>query len=96
MIVAALYGGLLEEGGPFGVVWIVACLSIIGFALFNAFSRTWATGGFVTVESEGDAPEGACEERVEARLTPLDELRRKGLVSTEEYRKQRERIIGSI
>jgi hypothetical protein len=96
MIVAAVSNGLLEEGGLFVMIWIAACVGIIGFALFMAFNQKVIHDGIVSIEEDGQSLSGADGERVEARLKTLDGLKRQKLISDEEYRKQRERIIQSV
>lgn len=96
MLIGAFSGGLLEEAGPFGIVWTIACVSIIVFALFSAFSRKGVAGGIVEIEQDGDATGAFRSESVESRLNTLEELKRKGLVSDQEYRSQRERILKSV
>lgn len=96
MMVAAISNGLFEEGGAFGVVWVLTCVAIAGFGLTAAFRRKWAAGVTLEIEHDGDdSPAGEARD-VDTRLRTLDELKRKGLVTEEECRRQRERIIRSI
>lgn len=96
MIVAVVSNDLLEEGGVFVIVWIAVCVGIIGFALYMAFSRKGVGDVLVSIKQEGDLSNGAGSESVETRLKTLDAMKLKGLVSEEEYRKQREKIIQSV
>lgn len=96
MMFAALANGLLEEGGPFGIVWIFSCVAIVGFVLFAAFRRKWSAGVVVEIEQDDDGTDGGDHRKIDSRLRTLEELKRKGLVSEEEYRTQREHIIRSI
>ncbi len=96
MISAAAYLGLTEGGGAFVVVWIIACLGIIGVALYSAFSRKGMEEGYLSIEPDGGEPDDENPATVEERLKTLDRLKSKGLIGTEEYRKQRERILQSI
>jgi flagellar motor component MotA len=96
MIAGAVSNGLLEEGGEFVIIWIVACVGIIGFALFMAFNRKVIHDGIVSIEDAGDSQSSSDAQSVEARLKTLDGLKRQKLISDEEYRKQREKIIQSV
>ncbi|MGC8773721.1 MAG: hypothetical protein ACP5R6_00440 [Chlorobaculum sp.] len=96
MIVGVVNNGLLEEGGVFVIVWIAACVGIVGFALFLSFNPKGAEEGIVRLESDGDLLSSASGQSVEARLKTLDDLKRQKLISDDEYRKQREKIIQSV
>lgn len=96
MIVGVVSNGLLEEGGPFVVVWIAACIGIIGLALFMSFNPNEEDEGIVSIGHEGASSTGGVGESAEARLKTLDSLKRKGSISDQEYRKQREKIIQSV
>ena len=97
MIAGVVSNGLLEEdGGLFVIIWIAVCVAIIGFALFMAFSRKGSNDVILSIEEEGSSPSASSGESVEARLKTLDGLKRQKLISDEEYRKQRERIIQSV
>lgn len=96
MMTAAFANGLLEEGGTFGIVWVFSCIAIVGFVLFAAFRRKWTAGVIVEIEHDDDASASSGHREIDSRLRTLDELKRKGLVTEEEYRRQREHIIRSI
>jgi hypothetical protein len=96
MIVAVVSNGLLEEGGLFVIIWIAVCVGIIGFALFMAFSRKGANELVLSIEEESTPSTDSGGESVESRLKTLDGLKRQRLISDEEYRKQREKIIQSV
>ena len=94
MLFGAFSGGLLEEAGPFGIVWALACVAIMAFALFSAFNRKVAEEGIVDIEEkQGSA---SPRESIETRLRHLDELRQGRLVTDEEYRTQRQKILDSL
>ncbi|AOS83951.1 hypothetical protein BIU88_07190 [Chlorobaculum limnaeum] len=96
MIVGVVSNGLLEEGGVFVIIWIVACVAIIGFALFMAFSRKGSPDVIFSIEDAGESQSASDAQSVEARLKTLDGLKRQKLISDEEFRKQREKIIESV
>ena len=96
IIVGIVSNGLLEDSGPFAVVWIAACIGIIGLALFMSFNPNEEDEGIVRFGHEGVSSTDGVGESVEARLKTLDSLKRRGAVSDEEYRKQREKIIQSV
>jgi hypothetical protein len=96
MIVGVVSNGLLEEGGVFVIIWIVACVAIIGFALFMAFSRKGSPDVIFSIEDAGESQSASDAQSVAARLKTLDGLKRQKLISYEEYRKQREKVIQSV
>ncbi len=93
MIVGVVSNGLLEEdGGLFVIIWIAVCVAIIGFALFMAFSRKGSNDVILSIEESSSSD----VQSIEARLKTLDGLKRQKLISDEEYRKQRAKIIQSV
>lgn len=63
MIVGVVSNGLLEEGGPFVVVWIAACIGIIGLALFMSFNPSEEDEGIVSIGHEGASSTGGWRKR---------------------------------
>jgi hypothetical protein len=94
MLFGALSGGLLEEAGPFGIVWMLACVSIIAFSIYSAFNRKVVDEGFVEID-DNQGP-SSHPETTETRLRRLDELKQSRLITDDEYRKQREKILESL
>jgi hypothetical protein len=82
----------------FSIVWLLACLGIIGYGLVNLSTyskkdkkRIPLTAGDVVEISSGerDAEGGDFE----ARLRKVEALRRDGLISEEEHKRKREEIL---
>ncbi|WP_164926929.1 hypothetical protein [Chlorobaculum tepidum] len=96
MIAGVVSNGLLEEGGVFVMVWIAACVGIVGFAIFSAFNRKVIEDGIVSIEDAGESQSASDAQSAEARLKTLDGLKRQKLISDDEYQKQREKIIQSV
>jgi hypothetical protein len=93
MLAGALSGGLLEESGPFGIVWALASLAIMALAIYSAFNRKVIDQGIVEIDTNPDA---SSPETVEVRLRRIDEMKHSRLITDDEYRKQREKILESL
>ena len=93
MLAGALYGGVLEEARPLGIVWALACLAIMALAIYSAFNRKVIDQGMVEID---DKQESSRAETVEARLKRIDELKHSRLITDKEYRIQKIKILGSL
>ena len=84
-------------GGAFFALWVLVLLGIIGYHFYNA-----ATGKGYTesIDFDDSTPfhdlDADSSEPVAARLRELDSLKEEGLISDEEYEKERQRILASI
>ncbi len=93
MFVAALSSGILEEAGVFGLVWAGSCIAIIIFVVVTATSKKGVTA--TIIETDGLNPSETSAD-IESRLKKLEELYQKNLISKEEYKRQREKILDKI
>jgi hypothetical protein len=77
----------------FGAIWILACLSFIGYGVHILVSERPAAG--MVLEVDGATPEARSAPGGDfvARLRDLEKLREDHLVSAEEYRKKRAGIL---
>ncbi|MEI7824701.1 MAG: SHOCT domain-containing protein [Chlorobiaceae bacterium] len=93
MFIAALTTGTIAEAGIFGVVWAGSCIAMIIFVVFAATSKNGITSAVI----ETDGPIAAESSKdIEARLKKLDALLAKNMISKEEYKRQREKILDAI
>lgn len=86
------FGG--SDFGAFGALWLVVALGITVMSAINVFTKSGVAEQ--VVEFDAPPPPSAAPESVEQRLARLEQLRRTGAVSTEEYQQQRARIIGDL
>ena len=94
MLAGALYGGVLEEAGPFGIVWASTCLAIMALAIYSAFNRKVIDQGMVEIDAK---PDTSHPETVEARLKRIDGLKHNNrLITDEMYRIQRIKMLVSL
>lgn len=80
------------EPGParaFMVVWFIALGVIIAYGIYNLVSRK----GVIEIESGPTGPDKADKGDPEARLRRLEALKKDGLVTDEEYRAKRAKIM---
>lgn len=75
----------------FGAVWIMVCLSFIGYGVHILRSARPAVG--MVLEIEGGAASPAPGGDFAARLRELEKLREDRLVTEEEYRRKRAEIL---
>lgn len=82
----------LDRWGGFGVLWTLGAAAITALHGYNAFSKR----GVALYEVEGDLKvRGAGEPPdFEAKLRKLEELKKDGLVSGEEFARKRAEIMG--
>jgi hypothetical protein len=72
---------------PFELLWVLVLLGIIVFHLINVFSKRGI--GFGVIESMTDTS-------IDERLTQLEALRTKGLVTQQEYEHKRRELLAEI
>jgi hypothetical protein len=76
-------------------MWGALFISLI-FSPVIGLLVTYMSGDKVYATAKTDKPIESPTKSVEERLFDLNEMKEQGLLSEEEYLKQRERIIGSI
>ena len=85
--------------GEFGVAWLLVAAAITGYNALNLFSEKGVASEVIDFETRPEA-RGAADADVprspEQRLARLDDLRRQGLVTEQEYAEQRKRILDSL
>ena len=94
-IALVLFGVLIAipTFGGFGVVWTIIALAITVFAAINAFTTRGVAEQVVEFDERMPSESRMS---VEERLRRLEELRRSGVVSDNEYQEQRRRIITEL
>lgn len=93
MFVAALSSGIIEEAGLFGLVWAGSCIAIIIFVVVTATSKKGVTA--TIIETDGlNTSETSID--IESRLKKLEEYYQKNIISKEEYKRQRAKILYKI
>jgi hypothetical protein len=93
MFIAALSSGIIAEAGIFGLVWAGSCMAIIIFVIIAAIGKKGVTT--TIIETDGFiAPPASTD--IETRLKKLDALLGKNLISKEEYKSQRVKILDTI
>lgn len=87
----------IPEAGAFGVFWTLIAVAITGYHAFNLFSEQGVANEVVDFETSSPNP-GPTPPILspEERLTQLETLKQKGLLSGEEYAEQRKRILGDL
>jgi hypothetical protein len=98
--------GTMGEGGDavamFRVIWVLACLAVIGYSVWNLRSFKGSSAeekGFSTaldvIHIEEGSEKGGGEKTVDfdIRLRKLEALKSDGLISEEEYKRKREEIL---
>ena len=90
---------VIPLAGLFGVVWTIAAVAITVYHAVNVFTDRGLAHEIVDIDvgplGSADASPGS-NESTEQRLTKLESLRRKELLSDEEYEEQRRRILGEL
>lgn len=92
LVIFGLAVGIQTFGG-FGVVWTIIALAITVFNAINAFTTRGVAEQVVEFDERTPSDRGIS---VEERLRRLEELRRSGVVSDNEYQEQRRRIIAEL
>lgn len=77
----------------FGAIWILVCLSFIGYGVHILVSERPAVGMVLEVDGATPVASSAPGGDFAARLRDLEKLREDHLVSEEEYRKKRAEIL---
>lgn len=77
----------------FGAIWILFCLSFIGYGIHVVVSDRPAVGMVLEVEGAAAGASLAPGGDFAARLRDLEKLREDHLVSEEEYRRKRTEIL---
>jgi hypothetical protein len=98
LLFAAVPLGTAEgEAAPFayafGAVWILVCLSFIGYGLHVVVSDRPAVGMVLEVEGAVTGSSAAPSGDFAARLRDLAKLREDHLVTEEEYQRKRAEIL---
>ena len=80
---------VIPSFGGFGILWTLVAAGIVGLNLYMAFGKNYV-GPEITVEDE------AADDNAAARLRQLEDLRRQGLITGEEYEKKRQEILRQL
>ncbi len=96
MVVGVAFVGIglfvaIPTFGAFGVFWTLVAVAITVFNAINVFSESGVAG---TEIIEDDGPLGAEQLPFDERLRRLEQLRKDGLVSDEEYQRKRAELLG--
>jgi hypothetical protein len=90
-------GIVIPQGGAFGVFWTLVAVAITGYHAVNLFSERGLAHEIVDIDgSASDSSHPAGGETPEQRLATLDDLKKRGIVTDDEYREQRNRILQEI
>jgi hypothetical protein len=80
----------------FGVIWVIACVAVVGHGVYYLSKRNPA--GLYSIEVETVRP--VSEERgdvisadFDARLRKLESLKKEGLITDDEYKRKRAEIM---
>lgn len=88
---------VIPNAGIFGVFWTLVALAITVFHVANLCSVHGAAYEVVDFDRPSPTqPQTPLALSTEQRLAKLDDLKRKGLVSDEEYAEQRKRILDNL
>lgn len=88
---------VVPEFGAFGLLWTLVALGITVFSAINAFTTRGVAGEVVEFDpSTQPTPEPRRRDSVEDRLSRLEQLRRRGLLSDAEFHEQRNRILADL
>lgn len=77
----------------FGAIWILVCLSFIGYGIHVLVSDRPAVGMVLEVDGPTPGASSAPDGDFAARLRDLEKLREDHLVTEEEYRRKRGEIL---
>ena len=81
--------------GLFGILWTAIAVGITILNFYQAFGKKYV-GPEISIEEEGERPAPAGGSDVKRRLEQLEELKRAGLLTEEEYRQKRAEILGEL
>ena len=80
--------------GPFGLLW--TAIAVFMTARSFAMAKGKADVGSYVIEDETDAPAAKNGQSIEERLTELQNLYDRRLISTEEYEQKRKEILEEL
>lgn len=75
--------------GLFGIFWTLIAVGITASSLYHAFGKRY-TGPEIHIEEEPDGGDAA------ERLRQLEDLRRQGLITEEEFAAKRQEILNTL
>lgn len=88
---------IFSRAGIFGVFWTLAALAITCYHAINLFTDHGIAIEVVDFDTSTQPRQYESPTKLaEQRLASLDELKRKGLITPQEYEEQRKRILEEI
>lgn len=81
--------------GPFGIVWTLMAVAITVYNGINAFSAKGVSSHSIEIEEDKQENKKK-EETIEDRLTALNDLHKKELITAEEYEEKRKAILEDL
>ena len=79
----------------FGILWTALAAGITVMNFYQAFGKKYV-GPEIRIEEEEARPAASAGPDAKKRLEQLEELKKAGLVTEEEYRKKRAEILGEL
>ena len=79
----------------FGILWTAIAAGITVMNFYQAFGKKYV-GPEIRIEEEEARPAASAGPAAKKRLEQLEELKKAGLVTEEEYRKKRAEILGEL
>lgn len=79
----------------FGILWTAIAAGITVMNFYQAFGKKYV-GPEIRIEEEEARPAASAGPDAKKRLEQLEELKKAGLVTEEEYRKKRAEILGEL
>ena len=79
----------------FGILWTAIAAGITVMNFYQAFGKKYV-GPEIRIEEEEARPTASAGPDAKKRLEQLEELKKAGLVTEEEYRKKRAEILGEL
>ena len=79
----------------FGILWTAIAAGITVMNFYQAFGKKYV-GPEIHIEEEEVRPAASAGPDAKKRLEQLEELKKAGLVTEEEYRKKRAEILGEL
>ena len=79
----------------FGILWTAIAAGITVMNFYQAFGKKYV-GPEIHIEEEEARPAASAGPDAKKRLEQLEELKKAGLVTEEEYRKKRAEILGEL
>ena len=79
----------------FGILWTAIAAGITVMNFYQAFGKKYV-GPEIRIEEEEARPAASDGPDAKKRLEQLEELKKAGLVTEEEYRKKRAEILGEL